>query len=92
MVSKCSFDSLSLQECFEQFLIGVSGLASQLLLPLPPQSLQEENKVKMKTLKAGIACQLHTRMHAGTQTYKGLLLQQRCIPIKHKDWPDAEEQ
>lgn len=69
MVSKCSFDSLSLQECFEQFLIGVSGLASQLLLPLPPQSLQEENKVKMKTLSRNRlpATQTHARGHTDLQ-------------------------
>lgn len=25
-------------------------------------------------------------------TYQSLLLQQRCVPIKHKDRPDAEEE
>lgn len=25
-------------------------------------------------------------------TYQGLFLQQWSVPIKHKDWPDAEEE
>lgn len=37
--SECCFDSLSLQERLEEFLVGLLGLLAQLLLPLPPQSL-----------------------------------------------------
>lgn len=36
VVSECSFDRLSLQECPEEFLIGLFGLFVQILLSLPP--------------------------------------------------------
>lgn len=39
VVSECSFDSLSLQECLEEFLIGLFRLPAQLLFSLPPQNL-----------------------------------------------------
>lgn len=39
VASKCSLDSLSLQECLEELLISLFGLPAQLLFPLPPQSL-----------------------------------------------------
>lgn len=42
-VPKCSFDSLSFQECLEKFLIGLLGLLVQLLFPLPPQNLRESH-------------------------------------------------
>lgn len=92
VISKCSFDSLSLEECFEEFLVGVSGLTAQLLLSLPPQSLQESPSRKqgeMKRLSGNRTPVRNAFTH--TVTYKGLLLQQRCVPIKHKDRPDAEE-
>lgn len=46
MVSKCSFDSLSLQERLQEFLISLFGLPAQLLFPLPPHRLQEETTEK----------------------------------------------
>lgn len=50
VVSKCSFDSLSLQECFEEFLIGLFGLPAQLLFSLPPQNLP---KAKLNNRRGG---------------------------------------
>lgn len=50
-VSKGSFDSLSLQECLEEFLIGLFGLSAQLLLPLPPQSLQESHRQRTERIE-----------------------------------------
>lgn len=51
-VSKCSFDSLSLQESLEEFLIGLFGLPTQFLFPLPPQSLREsESNFQQKNIE-----------------------------------------
>lgn len=88
VVSKCSFDSLSLQKCLEEFLIGLLGLPAQLLFPLPPQSLSLNNGIGWKSDLHRPAMR-SSRKH---RTYQSLFLQQRCFPVEHKHWPDAEEE
>jgi len=44
VITKGSFDSLSLEECLKKFLIGLLGLTRQLLLPLPSQSLSDQSQ------------------------------------------------
>lgn len=102
-VSECSFDGLSLQERLEEFLVGLFGLPAQLLFPLPPQNLQESHSHVKRQNRRGITSiwkkrakkKKKTSAQAGYVvhgTYQSLFLQQRRVPVKHKDRPDAEEE